>query len=774
MADLWGIPGSGKTALLKQAKTELATPADLVLHYGFSAEERKADDSDARAIADYGAFQGFAAWVGEELKEKLEPEPGSREERLLNDFDDGYDRAQLPIAPVEVKMAAIFGTIKDNEIGSGRTPEEVRASVDAKRPVLVAALGQLLRGLTQENPDTEPRRVLLGLDDFEWVPPGPLRTWILELVGKLDSALVLVPRMPEFAPPTVGHTAVSCPLDRLSREDISELVNECLPGREISDQLLDVIEHASDGHAQAASLAVELLQRYEDAEADAFAQKLDALPDDLAQKHTQMVEQILGRDGTKAEQILRACAVMRKFDASMLEAVAGAEADLDSLKRYSFVEPAPDPRDGFFRIHPVIRRELARRLEESDRDRFLDLHALAASHCADWISEFEEEEDMASESGSYASWYRYEDQSWQAAKREWLFHQAQASRRGKKERELGRRRFAGVFFDAFWWWGCYLDFPFCRVLIEDWRSTQEDREWTEALEVILEAYPSGYEKAGAPAEWRSGELPRWDAVRAALLSVLDECGIDGDAAALEEADARHVRGLIDNFLAHAARYRALDATAYATAIGHYDEAVRLFEQDKDNWDTAWTRFERGELHLEHGNADAARPDWQKAAELVVELEDEELAANLHRLAADTHAAAGDFDRAFAAHGRAVLHAYLFQRRPHPPDEYTLSFYGEQVARAIERLLGHAGDAGDAAHAAELLAGAFPGRQPPPPDEIRTLCEQKDLAGLSAALFPDPPLIEELNRRNSQFVQRWLLTEPELQLAAPTDLQASAW
>jgi hypothetical protein len=312
------------------------------------------------------------------------------------------------------------------------------------------------------------------------------------------------------------------------------------------------------------------------------------------------------------------------------------------------------------------------------------------------------------------------------------------------------------------------------MLIEDWRATQEDRDWTAALETILDAYPGGYEKNNEPPEWRSGALPRWEAVRAALLAVSEDCGVDGEPKTLDDAEARHLRGLIDNFLAHAARYESADAAAYAAAVKRYDEAVNVFEADKDDWDTAWTRFERGELHLEHKNTEAARADWQRAAELVVELADEELAANLHRLGADAHAAAGDFEPAVAAHGRAILHAYLFQRRPHPPDEYTLSFYSEQVARALERLVSYAEGGGEVGRAAELMSAAFARSPTRPAPELAALCTAKDLPGLSGALFPDPPQADELNLRNSQFVQRWVLAAAELGLAEPADLPASAW
>ena len=770
VADMWGLPGSGRSALIAHAKTTLAAPGDLVLRYRFATEDQVSADADARAVTDYAAFRVFADQVARDLKLVLEPSSDSREQRLFEDFDLAFDQAHIPIGPITNDTKVLFAFIKDSNIGNVDVAA-LHASVRDKRPGLAAALATLLRGVTQETPSDAPR-LLLALDEFDRVPTGPLRTWVLELVKDLDSALVVVPRLPNAAPP---DRAVDIPLGRLSRDEIREFAELCLPMHELSDWLIVRIDEATDGHPQAVCLAMELLQRFEAPEAAAAAAELGRLPPDIAERRAHMVERILGRDGREAEQLLRDCAVMRKFDAAMLARVVGPEADLDRLRRYSFVEEAADARDGFFRLHPSVRRELAHQLEKLDRERFLRLHRLAAEQCAEWISEYEEEEDVDPSSLSYGSWYRYEDPSWQAAKREWLYHQTRASPSGKDERELGRLRFTRVFLDAFWWWGCYVDFPFCQALLEDWRMTQADQDWTTAFTQLLDAYPPGYEKEKEAHDWREDELPRWEAVRAALLEVREACGLNGDPRALEDPERRHTRALIDNFLAHAARYQSSDEAAYSAAVARYDEAVVLFEADDDDWDTAWTRFERSELHLEHGRVDEARADWKRVAELVPVLEDEELAANLHRLAADAHLRAGDVHAAFAAHGRAVLHAYLFQRRPHPPDEYTLAFYAEQVARALERLVEHASGGGDAARAAELLAAPFPGRPGlPSAADVEALCLKPDLQTLSAALFPDPPRVEELHRRSSQFLQRWVIAESALDLEVPTDLTGSAW
>ena len=104
-----------------------------------------------------------------------------------------------------------------------------------KRPRLAAALARLLRGVTQDSPQAEPRRVLLALDEFELVPDGPLKSWVLELAQDLDSALVLAvadterSRAPDSA-------SVDCPVGRLCRAEINEFAQECLPATDVSER----------------------------------------------------------------------------------------------------------------------------------------------------------------------------------------------------------------------------------------------------------------------------------------------------------------------------------------------------------------------------------------------------------------------------------------------------------------------------------------------------------------------------------------------------------
>ena len=162
--------------------------------------------------------------------------------------------------------------------------------------------------------------------------------------------------------------------------------------------------------------------------------------------------------------------------------------------------------------------------------------------------------------------------------------------------------------------GCYLDFPFCQTLLDDWRTTRRtglDVAFTQ----LLDSYPHGYEKAKESDDWREGELPRWDAVRAALLEIREACGLTGDPRALEDTERRHTRALIDNFLAHAARYESTDDAAYGAAAAHYDEAVELFEADDDTGTRRGRASSGASSTSSTGASIEARADWERSAEL---------------------------------------------------------------------------------------------------------------------------------------------------------------
>ena len=77
---------------------------------------------------------------------------------------------------------------------------------------------------------------------------------------------------------------------------------------------------------------------------------------------------------------------------------------------------------------------------------------------------------------------------------------------------------------------------------------------------FIDSYALGWRKQGAPG---------WVDVEVALIAIRRECGLAGSAESLSGPDARHTRALIDNFEAHACRYRS-----YANDV----ERRRLYER----------------------------------------------------------------------------------------------------------------------------------------------------------------------------------------------------
>jgi hypothetical protein len=162
-------------------------------------------------------------------------------------------------------------------------------------------------------------------------------------------------------------------------------------------------------------------------------------------------------------------------------------------------------------------------------------HARAADHFHALLRDFDQRRP---ETMPYPCGARYETPEAADATVEWLHHQAFTTDRLAANLALAR-----VYFDAFWWWGYYIDFPFCTRVLDMWSETQdapEDRIWLAALRRFHEGYPTGYRKQGRPG---------WDAVEVALTDIRRLGGLDGPLAGLDDEGRRYLRALTDIFLA---------------------------------------------------------------------------------------------------------------------------------------------------------------------------------------------------------------------------------
>ena len=716
-ADTSGIPGVGKTEFIKRvasvAKEQHGIEALPLFAQEFSAPTNLADA--------YNTFVRHVQVLSTRLTDvfggnisKLQNQIGTIEQKWVDiEIHNTFDAQNATVGP-----GGELGVVK---VDTGDTAGGIYSS---KARQIAKAFGDHFR------PVLKRETVVMTLDGYDEIAGHEMGDWLVCALEALPNTLVVVGRSTVMPAPTVApEQTLAAPLGLFTRDEVRELL-----ARHVADPdpaLVDALYEWSEGHPGTAAIAARFLGTLEDPQPTTLEERLAGAPEDVERERAKFaLEFVETLGGAGLAGVAEASAVPRVFDGELLAAVLGREVPkgaIDVLSAAGIVEQAGD--SGRFRVHGFIRDPFLRQMNETERK---TLHRRAAAH--EYALLLEEEPELGQGARPYDAWYRYEQPEWQGRLREWLYHQRRGART-PREAERARLQFVRIFLDAFWWWGCYLDLPFCRDLITDWeRARDDDADWLADLRLFLDAYPLG---------WRKHGEGRWDDVEAALLGIRRAAGIAGDAAALKGDDARHTRGLVDNFLAHAARYGAQPATD--RAVDYYHEAEGLFTKGKESWELAWTLFEEAELYADEHAEDRARELWPRAVAAALPQDDQELVTNLHRLAADLRWPT-DRDGAFDAHARAVLHAYLFQSLTpsNRPDAYTVTFYYEQLQRVAERLR----EVDDAALPGALERLAAPFGNAPDVDAVRAALATGDGRGLAGTLFPAAPEQAELLQTHS--------------------------
>lgn len=670
---------------------------------------------------------------------------------------------------VEIGDDAKFGD--DADVGSftyvsGEEDPKLDGRILAERSRLTA---EFVQTLGQAGRDYG---VVLLLDDLDRIHGHLVASWVLELVCHpgLDSVAVLVTAGP-------GGVDLDGPgrlrreeLERFSAHDVEDYLRRRLGSADAA--LVDQVMAFSRGLPHAVTMAGDVMAQRQ---GRGLPADLDDVADhewspDSARLLSTIVAELADEDD---RTILRKGRLARRLDAAVVGALlsgAGAgppvveaervQAVGERLVRYSFVDAENDPDLGrSFRFHHYIQRlgVTPAPALEVDADA---VHRALAAHYEQRLEAYDEDE--AASKTPYGCYYKYEHAGWQKLVREWAHHAAQI--RAPADQQRARAYLARMFLDAFWWWGCYVKFPFCEGLLDEWDAAHAGgaSEWSDLFRVILAAYPPGAGKE---------DQPGWPLVERALVQVRTATGIHSRSARLEPAPGegaevqaelahrRRLRALTSLFLAHCYRFRT-DQRPYARPF--FDDALHWLARDGDDVGLAWTTFEAAELSHALGPDTwaAARAELATAARHTLDRNrgDYELLANLHRLDGDLRWSAGERDGAVDAAVRAVVRAYAFQVDPHPPDLYTVTFYEEVLGRLGDRLAAVAGRDGEEAGLAacrRALAGTSPVRLRGGPGDAEDAALRAALPSGGVALgrlvAPAPPSLDEAYTEGSSFV-----------------------
>jgi len=369
-------------------------------------------------------------------------------------------------------------------------------------------------------------------------------------------------------------------------------------------------------------------------------------------------------DGEEERRTLQALAIFRPKPNAFSEEIAlrvsnAQPKTIYALDKAGFLEY--DKKLHRFTMHRTI-AEYAR--EKLDPETTKQLHRRAFDYYQECSKKYDE-------NPHYEGWYRYENPEWQALNDDRLYHLAHTG-----DEAAAMLEFVRTYSDAFWWWGCFLEFSLCDELLKEWRQKDISLRGSEGID-LLRQFQKAY-----PKETEERSTGDWMLVEASLARLLKIIELDGNAAGFADRQQRHIRGLCDIFLAEACRFGSADR---ARAAQWYQEADELFLMNNDNWARAWVLFHSADNNCERDELPQALEQCRLALTLGESEHDPELIALVYRVQGDIHLKQHDIDQAAHNYARASFHAYRFQVDPAVPDPYTVTFYSQMVERVLGRL-----------------------------------------------------------------------------------------
>jgi hypothetical protein len=531
------------------------------------------------------------------------------------------------------------------------------------------------------------RQMLLILDDVVGSKLDSARR-IMRNVGQ-NCVYLITTREQRVASKLVGSEEGVTKIDALSDEDGCRVLESLAPQAVAYDReaALDLVA-AVDGLPLALVLIGNYL-RYETSHGDeertrtAFARMMQAgqrfsLRDDersfgeIIDLSVNALPSAEDRDALAAISIFRA----RPYGFSLHEAESLCHVTRSTL--WGLVDAGLvelHDRKGIYTVNRVIHDYANLRLDPNSR---VALHQRAFEYYRDLLVSLEE--GYSANAGThqdphaYLRWLRYETPEWLAALDNWLHH---LSHVGDEAESL--MAFLETYLNAFWWWGCFVEYEFCAQLIEALQQSGLSNSGRQ-LVTLLRRFQDNYAIESLTLTHRKQGC--WKVVAETLLELKNFIGLDCPIGDLADSERRHVRALLDIFLAEAYRFGEGDL---ATAAKWYGEACELFKANSDRWDLAFTLYHLADLNLEFRQYDSGLTHSKEALSLGLAEGDPEVVADIYRVRGDLCIARGELERAVENYLLAVFHAYRFQVEPCPPDAYTVTFYFRMVRDVLARL-----------------------------------------------------------------------------------------
>jgi hypothetical protein len=565
------------------------------------------------------------------------------------------------------------------ELGVNKDGDQRLSSIDDWKEVVRTAIST--------------RRLLIVLDDV-WLPAHALE--FLQLAPR--AVVVMTTRRSEVAAELMQQDEVFH-LPEMTSADGLELLTHIAPKAvqiqpDEARELVDAV--------QGLPIAIVLMGRYlyresldDEPDPDRVKQSFDALREagvQMTQRHRRAHPPAVGGPHDEERSIAELLEVSVQALASDELRERFADLSIFRPKPHAFTkkmareicgmdDPLPvfaalhdigliESRGAQYSMHPIIRSFAQQRLSGQRR---AELDASVLCWHGDRLSKV-----LSADEASFAGWYRYENPEWQAAMHDWLYYLAASG-----DTRGSMLAFLRVYCDAFWWWGFFEPFPFCRRLVDEWLSRAVgpvQRAGLLELKAFQDAYPYGISRRGTAAQWIRCE--------AAVVRIRALLGMDGAGAPADSVDARRVRGITDFLLAECEAYGRGDLDA---AVARLRAAHARFVADGDPWVPGYLSYYLAHMELEAGRPELARAHLERGfveanETLPLAKRDCEQLSNLHRASAELAMHEGDTEQATAAFARAAAYAFAFQAVPGPADTYSVRYFEFCADRIATTLL----------------------------------------------------------------------------------------
>ncbi|NUS11612.1 MAG: hypothetical protein HOY69_09470, partial [Streptomyces sp.] len=371
--------------------------------------------------------------------------------------------------------------------------------------------------------------------------------------------------------------------------------------------------------------------------------------------------------------------VLRRCTAPILAAILGetegvterqASRLYDWLSAGAFVTPFDDDVNEGWRLHDYLRENLDRRFRQTRPTEYALLHAAVERHYRAGMN-FDEARD---EGSGMTAGARYEDPSWQRDSKEWLYHVARLPR---ADFESSTRAMIRLFMEAFYWWDAEVPSSYCDQLVAAYRALPDNRDlrWVGWLEQLRTGYVCG----------RAHQVPgrdreRWDRAGEALDAVAGHLRLRrGHVPA--DPDLRRIYIVHCQLRGDVVRYGG-DGTERnrERAEAWFRASLDACTDEDELWMGHWAVWQMADLCAATDPA-RARTLLDGLEERIAEQDDNELPVWLAGTFADIAWTEGDPRRAFDAHARAVLRAFVYHVRQETDGQYP-NRYSDSLHRSV--------------------------------------------------------------------------------------------